>query len=238
MPQEDRSDAHPRGAWGGARRLPGQKTSSLTFATCQRLLAAVDRAEAKGKPLNIKVDISWEHGGVPEKQVTLATQILVRKVRDWIRKHDGPLCWIYVHERGVRVGAHVHMLLHLKQDLIEPFRKATRHWVIAALPGGRYIRGTIRAERLRGAFAKDGVSDALYRHDLQRRLQYMLKAADPTRKRELGFDDAPSTGIRWGQKSTVYGRRAGWWQERAGTRDRLIGITAEPDPSDQGERLG
>ncbi|PEQ12378.1 hypothetical protein B2G71_12875 [Novosphingobium sp. PC22D] len=200
--------------WGGARRLPRAPSEVLTDCACRRLVHAVEQAAREGKPMTHRYDISWEHAGVAEKDVTAATRAFLKRAADWMGPYDGKLYWIYVHERGETHGAHVHMLLHLRPDLATYFRKAARRWIRSILPGGRNVKGTLKVQVLRGAMTPDEVSNDLYRSDLYGRVHYMLKHGSPITEVALGLHRFAFPGTTWGRRSTVYGRRAGWWQER------------------------
>lgn len=196
---------------GGARRTRRLPSEVLSEAQCRRVLHASERAQATGNPFNRFITILWQHGGIPEKEATLATQRFLKLAGDWLRLRGEPCRWVYVHEWGPKNGAHVHILLHVPPRLDSDFSLMPLRWTKRILPGG-YVKNTLDSKKLPGANAPDNVSREVYRHALWARLHYVLKAAPPALEGKLGLTGCGHA--QWGRSSRVYGQRAGSWQVR------------------------
>lgn len=171
---------------------------------------AADRAIACGRPFNRFLTLLWQRGGIDEREAVAATTAFLKLASDWMRTGGGRLCWAYTMESGARNGAHAHILLHVPPHLDRQFRVMPRRWATRLL-GGFYVPKVVRTRRIRGADA-EGIGRDLYQHALRARLRYLLKAAPPDLEEQVGLDGIPFPA--WGRFCQVYGRRAGWWQER------------------------
>jgi len=201
---------------GGARRKSGGFSDSLSEHQCRLLLAASDRASAANAPLNRFITILWERGGIAEREAAKATQLFLKLAGDWFRSRGERFCWVYVHEWGVRNGAHAHILLHVPRHLDKEFGRLPLKWVKRLLPTG-YRQGALKSLKLLGGNAPDGISAQIYAESLMYRLHYMMKAANPALEAKLKLVGA--SHAVWGQSSPIYGKRAGCWQAKKPSTD-------------------
>lgn len=197
---------------GGPRRRQGEGSDTLSERQCRAILVAADKADQSGYPFNRFITILWERGGIEERAASVQTGHFIRLASDWIRLRGERLRWIYVHEWGMKNGAHVHIMLHVPKRLDRDFAPMPLRWVKQLLPC-KYTADVLDSKKFRGANAPDNVSRQIYEHALMERLHYVLKAADPALESELGLEGWGRE--RWGQSSRVYGKRAGWWQDRS-----------------------
>jgi hypothetical protein len=149
-----------KGSW----RLTGPQRSNL--------FRAARHAAAIGLPLNRFVTINWEAAGVGEG--VIATGCFLKHAGDWLRRHGHRLAYVWVQERGRRVGQHVHILLHVPPVRARRFGQLQPRWLRAS---GATLRKGIVKTRLVGR----GYADALrneksgYLRNLDRVLRYVMK---------------------------------------------------------------
>lgn len=190
-------------ARGGARNRADRQSCHLTRHQCDKLLDAADRAIAAGLPFNRYITILWQRAGVDAANNATVTGAFIKRAADWLHHHGGRLAWAWVQESSRKNGAHVHILLHVPPALDPLFRVMPSRWVKAILPGP-CPPGTVETQRVRGAQSV-AIMPALYRANLDRKLDYMLKAAWPAVGALLGL-------ARHGEASIVTGKRLGVWQ--------------------------
>lgn len=202
----------------GGRRERGRVRDSLTERDCRNLIEAARGASIIARPFNRFITLAWVNGGIcnDPDSIRRATAAWLKLARDWLGARDHrPLIWAWVMEDGAnRGGLHVHLLLHVPDDLAPLFSAMPRIWVKRLLPGERYVSGTLDTKKfritdpLRNEAARVG-----YSGELAARLHYMLKAAPRPLEGKLGVEgwrwpDAPP----WGQHCTVSGLRVRIWQ--------------------------
>jgi hypothetical protein len=214
------------------------RSTTLSRAQTDNLVAAHEHARRIGKPLNMSGSITlglipWAAELSPQNFWTRFSNGRLRQKLGRALAKDDPEAattfsptWLVVHETGDNRGEHVHFLLHVPRPLWEQDRTLIRE----ALGGDELLRGALDLEPVR----KDG----------GRALAYRLKECDPA--------DYERLGIRpdWrGQKSLVVGKRAAvsnnlnhkarsaWEAERplagwqAGRRDTRRGSLRDPPPA-------
>ena len=149
-----------KGSW----RLTGPQRSNL--------IAASRHAATIGLPLNRFVTINWESAGVADG--VRATGRFLKQAQDWVRRLGHRLAYVWVQERGRRVGQHVHILLHVPPGCVRRFGQLQRGWlrtsgailskgIVKTRPVGRDYAAALRAE------------NGGYLRDLARVLRYVLK---------------------------------------------------------------
>lgn len=196
-------------AHGGSRRRQAEVTHALSEAQCLRVLEAADAALHIDKPFNRWLTILWERGGLSGYDGTRATGAWLKLLGDWMRARGEKARWVYSHEQGVKNGIHVHILLHVPGRLDFQFRVQPRRWAAGLLPG-RYTKGVVKTLKIPSCSNPDPYLRQLAVERLRAKLHYMLKAAPPELESKLGLQAWGE--VRWGQSSTVYGKRAGSWQ--------------------------
>lgn len=197
---------------GGARNRADRISHTLTEAQCFALIDAAERALEVGRPFNRFVTILWERGGIASGENAGTTGRFVKLASDWARRRGYRLPWAWVQEHGPVNGAHVHMLLHVPPDLDPLFRPMPLRWVKHLLPG-RYVPSVLQCQKIAGGRYYSATPD-LYRMNLERKLEYMLKASS-------GEIAARFTG-RWLPRGCiVQGKRAGVWQRAIPGTDNM-----------------
>lgn len=202
---------------GGANNRADRTSWHLTQAQADKLINGCRAAMAVGMGMNRFVTISWESSGLDPKQSVAATGDWIKCARDWLRERGFQAAWLWTQERGPVLGAHCHILLHVPLELAPLFRGKPSQWAkrIIARRGGAYKAKTVLTRQIANGKACRGNS-AAYEALIMGRLHYVLKCAP------AAFE-GPS-GMRtwaykpWGQKSLVYGKRAGVWQHRSRAR--------------------
>ena len=199
---------------GGARNRRDRVTDRLTPAQCCDLLDVANAAWDDGQPLNRFITLAWELGGIDPRENCNAIGAFIKLASDWARRHGFSLAWAWVQEGGKRYGAHVHLLMHIPPHLDPVFRTMPLRWAKTILRGA-YASGVVDCLRIRGAVNNLG-NPELYWRALEAKLHYMLKAAPPELKAQMGMTGLGST--KWGKYCKVFGKRAGqavWLRKRA-----------------------
>lgn len=208
----------PRLLKRGGRRDRGRERDRLTERECRDLIAAAHKALGAGRPFNRFVTLAWVNAGIAQDAVAVrrVTAAWLKLARDWLgaRGHR-PLVWAWVMEDGAnRGGLHIHLLMHVPNDLAPLFSPMPRRWVKQLTPGGRYVAGTLDTKKFRPADPSGfDAARVAYAGELNARLHYILKAAPRALEGNLGIEgwrwpDAPC----WGQHCRVSGCRMRIWQ--------------------------
>lgn len=153
--------------------------------------------------LNRFLTIAWQLAGVPEDRITQATSKFLKLASDSLRCRKARFAYVYVHERGARLGLHVHLLLHVNSAHAKWFAKRQRGWIRQC--GGTSRKGVIKTVAVGGNYRLpygDEMSRQRYDKNLANVLDYLLKDATPTAKRRFGIQNN-------GVQGRVTGRRAG-----------------------------
>jgi len=173
-----------KGSW----RLTGPQRSNL--------IAASRHAATIGLPLNRFVTINWEAAGVGDG--VRATGRFLKQAQDWLRRLGHRLAYVWVQERGGRVGHHVQILLHVPPACVRRFGQLQRGWlrsaratlrkgIVKTRPVGRDYAAALRPE-------KGG-----YLRNLDIVLRYVMKQSSRRARPEARF---------WGTSgSFVLGKR-------------------------------
>lgn len=139
-----------------------------------------------------------------------ATGHFVKLAGDWMRRKKHKIKWAWVQEYGAKNGAHVHILLHVPDEVAAFFSPMPLKWVKQILPGA-YIADTLQSQIIAYSQSQEHLADA-YEAALWGKVHYMLKCAPHDLEARL---DMTGLGhVRWGQSGVVYGKRLGIWQER------------------------
>lgn len=191
-------DLRPCG--GGASRLtrlpkgakPG--TWSLTDLQTAGILDAALWAVELGLPLNRFVTINWEAAGVPAS--SKATGRFLKYAGDWLRRRGSQIAYVWVQERGPRVGQHVHILIHVPARLARRFSELQRRWLKAC--GACFCKGMIKSRSVGRSYRGATLASGAYAENLESVLRYILKQS------HLGvaLSDRPSAS-----QSRVIGKR-------------------------------
>lgn len=119
---QQKCDLVALGSPGRRARRATRVTRHLSADDVTRLYLAIMRANLQDMHLTYFATISWSTLGLTDDaEIQVATQALFERLREWAkRKKDArgapapiPLAWIWVHERGPRLGMHTHLLMHV-----------------------------------------------------------------------------------------------------------------------------
>lgn len=93
-----------------------------------RLRAAAEFAASMGWPLGAKVTITPINWGIrrPEDCRKVLADYLKRLATWFGDKGSAPFAWVYVWEKGVQNGYHVHLAIHVPDHLTRPFQEWNR----------------------------------------------------------------------------------------------------------------
>ena len=153
-----------RGCRKGSWRLTGTQRSNL--------IAASRHAVTIGLPLNRFVTINWEAAGVDDG--VRATGRFLKHAQDWLRRLGHRLAYVWVQERGGRVGQHVHILLHVPPACARRFGQLQRGWLRAS--GAMLIKGVVKTRPVgRDYSAALRAQNGDYLRDLGKVLRYVMK---------------------------------------------------------------
>ena len=180
------------------RQARGRRGSwRLTDTQRSNLIAASRHAAKIGLPLNRFVTINWEAAGVGDG--VRATGRFLKQAQDWLRRLGHRLAYVWVQERGRRVGQHVHILLHVPPACARRFGQLQRRWLRTC--GATFGKGVVKTRPVgRGYAAALSKGESGYLRDLDRVLRYVLKQSSVRR--------AGSGSHPWGTSgSLVLGKR-------------------------------
>lgn len=188
---------------GGARLDRARVSHNLKRRQCSDLIQAAYAAWQIGQPLNRFITILWERGGIDPRNNAAATGKFIKLAKDWARRHGYNMCWAWVQEHGEVNGAHVHILLHVPSELAHQFSPMPLRWVKQILPGS-YQAKVLKSLSVGSKYSPEN-NPRYYEAMLMTKVHYMLKAAPPDIGQNLAL-------YRYGQYSTVFGKRLAIWQ--------------------------
>jgi hypothetical protein len=164
------AQGHPYPVRQARRKTKG--SWRLTGAQRSNLIAASRHAAPIGLPLNRFVTINWEAAGVADG--VSATGRFLKHAQDWLRRHRHRLAYIWVQERGRRIGQHVHILLHVPPTCARRFGQLQRRWLRAS--GATLKKGIVKTRPVgRDYAAALRPGNGSYLRDLGRVLRYVMK---------------------------------------------------------------
>lgn len=186
---------------GGARNSSARESYALKRAQVENLVAATRFAYEIGLPFNRMITVHWEAAGLPLSGMPRATGHFIDLLSKTILRRGGKVAWIFVHEGGETKGGHVHILVHMADDLIDVVTKAQKRW-LRAITGIPYRRGVIRTKPIGPRRGVEVSNPPLHRENLETTALYILKGVMPELAGELGV-----TKLEPGGK--VIGKRCG-----------------------------
>jgi hypothetical protein len=192
---------------------------SLNSAQMGNIDRAVSHALEIGLPLNRFVTINWEAAGIED--CTRATGRFLKQAGDWLRRLGRSLAYVWVQERGARIGQHVHILLHVPADLARRFSGLQRGWLKAC--GARFHKGLIKSRCVGRSYRAAGISmQGAYCENLERVVGYLLKEGPPSIGRKAAE--------RQRRRSFVRGKRCST-SENIGALARSLAVAVRRDQS-------
>jgi hypothetical protein len=195
-----------------------------------------------GRPLNRFITIHLEKAGIEIHGQEQLGKFL-KLAGQWLGDRGVPATYVWVMEKGMGTGLHVHMIIHVPPILRKDFSYRARHqWPklakIKPLKGVIYTSPPTEAKAGRLGDAPSGQS---YLNQLRGALRYMLKAIDPkaaSRIAPLLGTTAELLKVRPKYCSPLYGRRCSRSENigqtaRARYAEKRIGPVAVPVPFHQ-----
>lgn len=184
----------PGGGWGGARNHVVSRALAVRHVTA--LHRAAVAAIKAGLPFNRFVTVNWHVLGVADAEAARATGRLIKLASDWCATKGVKMAWAWVRENddgdGSR-GSHVHIVLHCPASL--PIGQRWRGW-LRRITGSSYRKRGVKSHAIGPKLTTCISNSPLYRENLVRLLDYMVKGTNP------------------GMGGRIIGKRAGWWQPR------------------------
>lgn len=220
----------------------GRFTLHLDEAKAIDLIEAAVHAREIGRPLNRFITIHLEKAGIDTHGQPQLGKFL-KLAGQWLGDRGVPATYIWVMEKGMGTGLHVHMLIHVPAILRKDFSYRARYqWPklakIEPLKGVIYTSPPTEAKATRLGDTPSGQS---YLNQLRGALRYMLKAIDKEAQSRI----APLLGttaellkVRPQYSSPLYGRRCSRSENigaaaRARYAEERIGPVAVPVPFHQ-----
>lgn len=183
---------------GGARNRADRTTTALSDRDAFKVLDAAQRALRVALPFNRFTTVHWEAAGVADD--LRATRRLLKLMSDWLRTRGRRAAFVWVRENGHGKGAHVHILLHLPPDLIEPFNRRQRGWLAAC--GARWRGGVLKTRSIGRSYRQALGGGPDYQANLGSVVDYVLKGANRQARERFGIERNEDGG-------TVMGKRCG-----------------------------
>lgn len=199
---------------GGANNRADRKSLRLTGQQAAKVIDGCMAAQSHGLWLNRFITISWEPAGLTAQESVAATGEWIALARDWLRQRGYPAAWVWTQERGAKLGAHCHILLHVPPELAPLFSGRPSRWARQVIERrtGAYKAGTVLTRKIAAGRACRGDTPA-YEALYMGRLHYLLKCTPAALEMPLGMYGWGH--IDWGQECLVYGKRAGVWQHQS-----------------------
>lgn len=178
----------------------GRRSTALRLREVENILAAADDTAREQRGLNRFTTIHFEAAKVSDPVRAIGQ--LMKLAGDWLRTKGAMLAYVWVRESGEGKGEHVHILWHIRPDLIREFAKRERGW-----------RKRLGTKRARGAFKSKPVGLGYrhgahqiqygldYRTALAGVLSYIVKGAEPKAVEALGLTRSEPGGELWGKRS-------------------------------------
>ena len=213
---------HPKATWGGARNRADRSSDLLTDAKVAELLDAATFALATGRVFQRHWIVHYGKAGVQPRDGMRFVSKLLNLVSKQARRAGGEMTALWVRERASDYGEHLHVLLHLPEDM--RLHGRTRRWIEAALThtegvfrhhyapahprtrGSGWLKGVSRVRIIAGRLPKiEGNRQFAHRENAANVVRYLLKGA------------SAETGVslkltRAGRGGKIIGKRCGWSQ--------------------------
>ena len=182
--------------------LRNQETDFIIANQFARWRDAAVYAYCANRPLNRFATIHLEQAGVWRHQPFVTA--LLKQMGEWLRRRTRlSAFYCYVLENPMPTdddpgGLHLHLLIHVPDDLWAEFQSSQRHWL--ELAGGKWKRRVVKVLTVANTGPTDDMDEYL-RTDLPRLLGYLLKGIEP--------NSAPVFGRAHTPQGTITGKRIG-----------------------------
>jgi hypothetical protein len=169
-------------------------------ATARQGQAAASATPAKRYPLNLFVTLHYDKLGIADERAYEATKSLIKSGRDFMRNNGGlPFRYVWVRENDYgdgSKGCHIHILLHLPNELSSKWNKAMRGYKTKLQEQfgcmGKRTKGALKSRAIASHLNSYLISPELYQRNLEKAVGYITKG-----------EEAGKGGI-------VIGKRTGW----------------------------
>jgi hypothetical protein len=195
-------------AGGVVRR--GRRSTALRLRDVRNILTAGVFAPQIHRALNRFTTIHFEAARISDP--VAATGQLMKLAMDWLRTKGAELAYIWVREAGNGKGEHVHILWHIRPDLIKEFAKRERGW--RKQVGAKPASGAFKSKPV-GLSYKHGAHQIQYGRDYRTALEgvlaYIVKSAEPKAAWALELTRVALGGELWGKRCSTsenIGRKA------------------------------
>ncbi len=165
-------------------------THYLTSKQVEVLFDAGEKAYALGCPLNRFITIHYDDYATPKHPQKFIVSILEHS-RKWLQRHGIPVAYIYVIEKGINKGIHVHLLIHIPAGFQVKYKAALRRWLPFEWSQSRINVKTIDYPPIRLLHPLNKIYGFLC---------YMCKGIDPAE---------PTRSIKPKYQGKIYGQRYG-----------------------------
>jgi len=182
------------------RSRGGRRSTALRLSEVRNIIAAGEFTAEEHRPLNRHTTIHFEAAQIADPVRAIGQYL--KLAGDWLRTQGAVFAYIWVREAGEKKGEHVHILMHVRPDLVSAFARRERGW-----------RTRIGAARALGAFRSSAVGRS-YRHavtgiqfgerysdHLRQVIGYLLKGAERRAVDALGLRRVEPGGELWGKRS-------------------------------------
>jgi hypothetical protein len=172
----------------------------MRLSEVRNIIAAGEFTAAEHRPLNRHTTIHFEAAQIADPVRAIGQYL--KLAGDWLRTQGAVFAYIWVREAGEKKGEHVHILMHVRPDLVSAFARRERGW-----------RTRIGAARALGAFHSSAVGRS-YRHavtgiqygerysdHLGEVIGYLVKGAERRAVDALGLTRVEPGGELWGKRS-------------------------------------
>lgn len=154
-------------------------------------------AEPIGLPLNRHWTVDYELAWIDDVDGAAFVGRLLDLARRYARTKGGSFAAVWVREVGKRNGAHVHIAFHWPGGW--KLGHLTRKWIKQA--GGTCSKGISRVRPIGGSLNCAATSLGLYRANLEKVGNYLIKGSDDAVVAELGLELVKPGGRIIGKRS-------------------------------------
>lgn len=161
-------------------------TDAIGLDIAADVLAALRHTGHVGLTPNRHLTINLEAAGITDP--VKAVGKLMKLMRDGARRHHQSLSYIWVRERGDKVGEHVHILVHVPPALSGWWQRRKAGWLKRI--GAHRGRGISKTTIIRGAQIKASAAvtcPELFEANLRNVTAYVLKHCSAEVQRLLGI---------------------------------------------------
>jgi len=173
--------------WKGLRSM-----GHISLRNAENVIQGAGFAAQIDAPLNRHFIISWEVAGF-QGRVKEAQRHLLDLARHWLSPRGHKLTYVYAIETGHKLGYHLHLVIHLPDELIRQFDIMLRHSWIPRITGESYVKGSVK-------MTKDTQKRENYHQSKRDLLRYILKGVNQEASEILGWRPREGAGFVSGKR--------------------------------------